>query len=175
MAAHSSPRALGVSRKVLRILVILNWLTGAFILALFAASIVAREWVMRALGVGSGAQDAALILGMRLIMVAGIAGVFVTNTVLARLLAIVDTVSDGDAFVVENAVRLRKIAWAIVALEVLHLVVFVTAASVSTPATPLDIGSNFSVTRWLAVLLLFVLAGVFEQGARMREDLEGTV
>jgi hypothetical protein len=34
---------------------------------------------------------------------------------------------------------------------------------------------TFSVTRWIAVLLLFVLARVFEQGARMREDLEGTV
>jgi hypothetical protein len=31
------------------------------------------------------------------------------------------------------------------------------------------------VTRWLAVLMLVVLARVFEQGARMREDLEGTV
>jgi hypothetical protein len=31
------------------------------------------------------------------------------------------------------------------------------------------------VTRWLAVLLLFVLARVFEQGTRMREDLAGTV
>ena len=28
---------------------------------------------------------------------------------------------------------------------------------------------------WLAVLLLFVLSGVFAQGARMRADLEGTV
>ena len=28
---------------------------------------------------------------------------------------------------------------------------------------------------WLAVLLLFVLARVFDHGARMREELEGTV
>ena len=31
------------------------------------------------------------------------------------------------------------------------------------------------VTRWLAVLLCFVLARVFESGARMREELAGTV
>jgi hypothetical protein len=36
-------------------------------------------------------------------------------------------------------------------------------------------GSGFSFAPWLSVLLLFVLAGVFTQGARMRDDLEGTV
>jgi hypothetical protein len=35
--------------------------------------------------------------------------------------------------------------------------------------------SGFSVVPWLAILLLFVLAGVFARGARMRADLEGTV
>jgi hypothetical protein len=34
---------------------------------------------------------------------------------------------------------------------------------------------SFSVTPWLAVLLLFVLAQVFGDGARMRDDLTGTV
>jgi hypothetical protein len=34
---------------------------------------------------------------------------------------------------------------------------------------------GFSVVPWLAILLLFVLAGVFARGARMRADLEGTV
>ena len=39
----------------------------------------------------------------------------------------------------------------------------------------LDINWSFSFTPWLAVLLLFVLAQVFDRGARMRADLEGTV
>jgi hypothetical protein len=34
---------------------------------------------------------------------------------------------------------------------------------------------GFSIASWFAVLLLFVLSGVFAQGARMRADLEGTV
>jgi len=34
---------------------------------------------------------------------------------------------------------------------------------------------GFSFAPWLAVLLLFVLARVFAEGARMRADLEGTV
>jgi hypothetical protein len=36
-------------------------------------------------------------------------------------------------------------------------------------------GWSFNITGWIAVLLLFVLARVFEQGAAMREDIEGTV
>ena len=31
------------------------------------------------------------------------------------------------------------------------------------------------MTGWLAVLLLFVLARVFNHGTRIRDDLEGTV
>jgi hypothetical protein len=46
---------------------------------------------------------------------------------------------------------------------------------VSTPAHPLDIEAGFSINGWLAVLLTFLLARVFAQGTRMRDDLEGTV
>ena len=51
----------------------------------------------------------------------------------------------------------------------------IVAARVSTTSQPLDIRLSFSVTRWLVVLLLFVLARVFDQGTRMREELEATV
>jgi hypothetical protein len=46
---------------------------------------------------------------------------------------------------------------------------------VSSGAAPLDLDWNFSLTPWLAVLLLFVLARVFDHGTRMRAELEGTV
>jgi len=46
---------------------------------------------------------------------------------------------------------------------------------VSTASQPLAIHWSFSLTRWLVVLLLFVLARVFDQGTRMREELEATV
>ena len=47
--------------------------------------------------------------------------------------------------------------------------------TISTPAHPVDLDAGFSVNGWLAVLLTFVLARVFAEGALMREDLEGTV
>jgi hypothetical protein len=130
---------------------------------------------MRALGVPSAENNPGLFIGMRLIMVLGICAVPIVHFVLTRLLAIVQTVSVENPFVLANAARLQSIAWALLALELMHFAVSAVASSVSSADAPLNIGWNFSLTRWLAVLLLFVLARVFEQGAHMREELEGTV
>jgi hypothetical protein len=171
----SYPDPLTLSRRVLRLLTKLNLLLGALILALLIASLLAESWVMRALGARPAPGNSMLFVGMRLIMVIGICAVPITHVVLTRLLAIVETVKVGNPFVVANAVRLKTIAWAILGLEMLHLTVGAIVEGVSTAAAPLNISSGFSLTGWLTVLLLFVLARVFEQGARMREDLEGTV
>ena len=171
----SYPDTLTLSRRVLRVLAKLNLLMGALILALLIASLIAESWVMRALGARPAPGNSMLFVGMRLIMVIGLCGVPIVHLILARLLTIIETVSVGNPFVVANAVRLRTIAWAMLGLELTHFAVGTVAALVSTTAAPLNIGWGFSLTRWLAVLMLFVLAQVFEQGARMREDLEGTV
>jgi hypothetical protein len=171
----SYPDPLTLSRRVLRLLTKLNLLLGALILALLIASLIAESWVMRALGARPAPGNSMLFAGMRLIMIIGICSVPITHLVLTRLLAIVETVKVGNPFVMANAVRLKAIAWAILGLELLHFTVGAIAEGVSTAATPLNISSGLSLTRWLTVLLLFVLARVFEQGARMREDLEGTV
>ncbi len=172
---RASPDTLALSRRVLRVLTALNLLMGVLIMVLLIATFVAEDWVMRALGAGPPAGNATLYLGMRLIAVFGIAAVPVVHIILTRLLAIVVTVQDGDPFITVNAARLQVIAWAVLGLEVMHLAVSLIASSVSTADAPLDIDKGFSLTRWLVVLLLFVLARVFEQGARMRDELEGTV
>ncbi len=166
---------LTLSRRVLRVLIKLNLLMGALILALLIASLIAESWVMRALGARPASGNSMLFVGMRLIAVIGICSVPIVHIMLARLLAIVETVSVGDPFVQANAVRLKTIAWAVLGLELMHFAVGAIAAAVSTAAAPLNISWGFSITRWLTVLMLFVLARVFEQGTRMREDLEGTV
>lgn len=171
--AQTSP--LSWSVRALWGVIALNWIVGALICALLVVSLVAEEAVMGALGAGPAEGNAARIAGMRQIAVLGILGVMVTHVVLSRLLRIVATVRDGDPFLAENAGRLRTIAWSVLVLELLHLLVGLVAALASSETAPLDIDWNFSLTRWLSVLLLFVLAQVFEQGARMRDDLQGTV
>lgn len=172
---QSSPDTLALSRRVLRALTALNLLMGVLIMGLLIATFVAEEWVMQALGAGPPEGNSRLHLGMRLIAVIGIAAVPVVHIILTRLSAMVETVRDGDPFIATNAARLQLIAWSVLGLELMHLVVGLIAAGVSTVAAPLDIDRGFSLTRWLVVLLLFVLARVFEQGARMRDELEGTV
>jgi hypothetical protein len=77
----------------------------------------------------------------------------------------------GDPFVPENAARLQTIAWCVLALQLLHLTFGVMAATVNAAGSNVD--WKFSgLTGWLAVVLLFVLARVFEEGTQMREDLE---
>ena len=167
--------ALRLTRRVLRIVVKLNLIAGLLVLALLIASFVAEETVMTGLGVRSLIGREEFVAGVRAVMVIGILAVPITHLILGWLIDIVDTVGEGDPFVLPNARRLRAIAVALLALEVLHLVVGAIALAISSEHQPLDLDWNLSLTRWLAVLLLFVLARVFEQGARMREELAGTV
>ena len=159
----------------LRILIVLNWIFGALILALLAVSFQAEEWTWRALGVGAVAGHEGVVAGMRAIMAIGIAGTPVAYVVFSWLLRIVESVRTGEPFTLQNAGRLRTIAWALLGLELLHICVVAIASAVSTREVPLRINGNFDLTGWLAILLLFVLAQVFLEGTRMRQDLEGTV
>jgi hypothetical protein len=169
------PNALPLTRKVLRVLLVLNPLFGGFIAILLIASFLAGDWVAKALSEHAEPIGSKLITGMRLIMIMGIFAVPIAQLVLRRLAAIVETVRVGDPFVIVNAARLQTIAWAMLSLEVLHFIIGSVASAYSTDTHPLDIDRDFSVTRLLAVLLCFVLARVFEHGARMRDDLQGTV
>ncbi len=170
----SSSAALPIAYVVLRILIVVNWLFGAAILALLVAT-PNRQWIMSAFQLSPSPEAERLIMGLQAIAVVGLAAIPLNYAVLKRLLAIVETVRAGDPFVAANASRLQAIAWALLALQLLSLVIGAIANTVSTPAHPLDVDAGFSINGWLAVLLTFLLARVFAEGTLMREDLEGTV
>jgi len=111
---HST--ALLATWVTLRILLVLNWIFGGLIFALLAISFLAEEWTWRALGVGSLATHEGLVAGMRSIMVIGIIGTPIAYVVLSRLLRIVGSVRTGEPFTVDNAGRLRTIAWALLGI-----------------------------------------------------------
>ncbi len=175
MSRSASPSAaLPIAYVVLRVLIVVNWLMGAVILALLVV-IPNEQWIMSAFELSASPEAERLVMGLRAIAVLGLAAIPLNYVVLKRLLAIVETVRAGDPFVAANASRLQAIAWALLALQLLSLVIGAIVKTVSTPAHPLDIDAGFSTNGWLAVLLTFLLARVFAEGARMREDLEGTV
>jgi hypothetical protein len=170
----SASAALPTAHLLLRILVVLNWLYGAAILALLVV-LPNEQWIMKAFKLSPSPETARLVLGLRAIAVLGLTTVPFNHVVLKRLLAIVETVRAGDPFVTANANRLQGIAWALLALNLLSIVIDAIAKTVSSPAHPLHLDAGFSINGWLAVLLTFLLARVFAEGAHMREDLEGTV
>jgi hypothetical protein len=163
------------SRRLLTALLYVNGLYGLGILTLLLGSLLLPGPLFDALGVRPAAGRDTLERGMRMVMLIGIASVPLAYAILLRLRAVVDTVREGDPFVAANARRLQAIAWAYLGLELLHIAAGVVAAGASSESQPLDIHWRFSLTPWVAVLLLFVLARVFDHGARMRADLEGTV
>lgn len=170
----SSSAALPIAYVVLRILMVLNWLGGAAILVLLVL-MPNEQWIMKAFQLTPSPEAARLVMGLRAIAVLGLVSIPINHVILKRLVALVETVRAGDPFVGANAHRLQVIAWALLALNVISIVIGAIAKTVSTPAHPLRIDAGFSVNGWLAVLLTFLLARVFAEGTAMREDLEGIV
>ncbi len=142
----SSSAALPIAYVMLRILIVVNWLSGAAIVTLLVA-MPTRRWIMSALELSPSPEAERLIIALHVIAVLGLAAIPLHYAVLKRLLA----------------------------LNLLSIVIGAIAKTVSTPAHPLHINAGFSINGWLAVLLTFLLARVFAEGALMREDLEGTV
>jgi hypothetical protein len=170
----SSSAALPIAFVVLRILIVVNWFFGAAILTLLVA-MPTQKWIMSALGVSPSPETDRLIIGLYAIAVFGLAAIPLNYVVLKRLLAIVETVRAGDPFVAANADRLHAIARALLALQLLSMIIGAIAKTVSTVAHPIHVDAGFSINGWLAVLLTFLLARVFAEGTLMRDDLEGTV
>ena len=102
---------------------------------------------------------------------------------LLLLRRIVLSVGDGDPFIPENADRLSRMGWTVLAgqlaaIPVGALVAWIAHQVEDTPARAhfkFDSDFGFSGSGLLLMLVLFILARVFRRGAEMRDELEGTV
>ena len=166
--------ALPVARVFLRFLVVLNLLSAVAILVLLIF-MPTEQWILSSFDLKPSAEADRIIRALHAIAVVGLVTVPLNHLLLRRLLAMVDSVRAGDPFVSANASRLQAIAWVLLALQLLSIVVAAIAKYASTPEHPLRFDAGFSISGWLAVLLMFVLARVFAEGALMREDLARTV
>lgn len=159
---------------LIRLLNIFNWVAAVAFVVLIAASIFAEPLFLAALEPRYGARSRALLTDMRLVLAIGIAVAPAAWVVLNRLSAILASVEAGEAFVAENGRRLRQIAWAWLAIQIADLFFGVVAVRVSAGSGEY-LGWSPSIGGWIAVLLLFVLAEVWTQGAAMRDELDATV
>ncbi len=125
--------------------------------------------MMEALAEGVSPGRLAIGLVGIVIFAAGIA------YVCSQLSRILSTLAEGDPFVPENGPRLLRIAVAIALIEIIR-----TAATLIIAAT-VDLGEemvaniNINLAVWGAVVVIFVLAQVFREGTRLREEEKMTI
>jgi hypothetical protein len=102
---------------------------------------------------------------------------FMSLYIVNRLLEILKNIIDGVPFDNMNANRLVNIARAILYAELAKLAVLVFAGVlenfISIPAG--NIEYDFSLTIWIGAAISLVLAEVFREGARLREENDLTV
>ncbi len=94
--------------------------------------------------------------------------------IVARLRRIFSTLTAGDPFQPENVHRLRAIGFALAALEVINYVANLVSAWMFRDQFK-SVHFPFNPTAWFAVLVVFVLAEVFREGARLRGESELTI
>src|SRR5688500_8112594 len=133
---------LPLARLMLRVLVIANWVMAAAILTLLLVSPNER-WIMSAFDLTPSPEARRLVMGLRAIATLGLAAIPFNYIVLTRLLAIVETVRGSDPFVAANAARLQAIAWALLAVQLLSMIIGAIARAVAIPGRPLDIDAGF--------------------------------
>src|SRR5687767_10108755 len=106
----SSSAALPIAYVMLRILIVVNLLGCAAILALLLVP-PNEQWRMTAITLSPSPDAGRLVMGLSAIAVLCLAAIPLNHLVLKRLLAIVRTIRSGAPFVAANASRLRAIPW----------------------------------------------------------------
>ncbi|GGD85670.1 hypothetical protein GCM10011515_01630 [Tsuneonella deserti] len=124
---------------------------------------------------GAVAHPGALILSFVAILALGLAILFCGYRMFLLLRRIVDSVAEGDPFVPENAERLRAMGWLAIAGQLIGVPAAIIGGWIAFTVKNVDFDFGISLGGLLLALTLFILARVFQQGAAMRNDLEGTV
>jgi len=68
---------------------------------------------------------------------------------------------------------MKSIAWYLLALQLFNLTFGILAKTMNAAGSRID--WTFNGAGWVAVALVFVLARVFEEGTRIRTDLEAMI
>jgi hypothetical protein len=119
-------------------------------------------------------------VGVTLTIVLLVAVVALGIWFLFLLRQIVGTVAAGDPFIGDNATRLSRMGWIALGAQAISIplagaVIWLAGMVEDHDSVRLDHDVGFDFGGVILVLVLFILARVFRQGAAMREDLEGTV
>lgn len=96
--------------------------------------------------------------------------------IVGRLKRVFTTLTQGDPFQPENVRRLRSIGFVLGGIELLSYAVRAVLSWWDQQGVQFrQVGEDFNLTIWFAVLVVLVLAEVFREGARLRREAELTI
>ncbi|KQM61926.1 MULTISPECIES: DUF2975 domain-containing protein [unclassified Sphingomonas] len=168
-------RILRFTVAVLRVLLVLNIVFAALFLLGTLASFPFHDLLAGRIAMKYPAVDVErIVVGIRALLLLGVAASVPAHIIFSRLIAIIGTVLAGETFASPNARRVRAIGWALLAIQLLDVPLLLIVPNFAGMGVRVD-GSSISIGGWLSVLVAFILARVFAEGAALREDLEGTV
>jgi hypothetical protein len=101
--------------------------------------------------------------------------IFGLLTIVGWLRKIFATLVAGEPFTRDNARRLRVIGLVLAALEISHYAVWALVLLTHDEAASRLLRPSLDVTGLFGIGVMFVLAEVFEEGARMKKDLDLTI
>jgi hypothetical protein len=166
---------LGATRGLLWLTLGLIVASALLVIGVAIALIVAWPEVMSELQGSPDFIDGATLhfpVGMLMVLLFAILG---AAAYLIRQLQALVASAANDPFIPANAARLRRVGWALVVAQLLAIPLHWTASSIAKAGSDFGDMGGISLGNLLAILLAFVLAAVFKQGAAMRDELEGTV
>lgn len=164
---------LAAARVVLIFLMSLLGFVTVLLALLAPALAVMRDQVAAALAQHHAPPEAAWAVAAALLLgsvAAALGFLFFRN-----MYRIVDTVGEGDPFVPVNADRLAGMGWIVVAVHGLAIPLGGVVHWIASVTEGADEDVSLSLGGLVMALVLFILARVFREGARMRAELEGTV
>jgi len=154
---------------------VLNWFFAAIFMIALVAITLRPELLADALARVTPNMDADYVIDLfRLVLLLCVPVAFAAHAIFTRLVAMIDSVDRAAVFTPVNARRLRVIGWCLLAMQVIDLG-YGWISFQLVVASGEHFGWQPSLTAWLAVLMLFILARIFEQGAAMREEIEQTI
>jgi hypothetical protein len=117
-------------------------------------------------------SDTPLGLAERLTILGAFLACGFTWWIINRLRRILLAVNQGDAFEFANVKRLQAVGFGLLGIQLTALMLSLVAPrAIGQPASDYE----FGLGSWLGILVVFILAEVFRQGAAMRDEQLTTV
>jgi cation transport ATPase len=168
-------RILRFTVALLRLLLVLNIIFAIAFLAATILSLPLHDQLAARIVAKYPTIDVERVVGgIRALLSLGVVAAIPAHVIFSRLAAVIGTVRIGETFASTNARRVRQVGWALLAIQLLDFPLMLVVRRFDGLGVD-SAGSSTSIGGWLSVLVAFVLARVFAEGAALREDLEGTV